>query len=184
VTFPTKVSSFGGRWHDVGLDDWETPDTQEIQLEFGPGRGISWFGRSCSTYGAPGYKANGIVFFGNKGTIDYDGGGTYTVYDLDNKAIKRVGEDPKRKTDLGNTTDPGLNDRHAENFIEAIRGNAKLTAPIEEGHCSTVLGQLGNIAQRTGHELKTDPNNGHILGDRKAARLWTREYAPGWKPTV
>lgn len=44
VTFPTKVSSFGGRWHDVGLDDWEAPDTQEIQLEFGPERGISWFG--------------------------------------------------------------------------------------------------------------------------------------------
>jgi len=184
VNFPTKVSSFGGRWHDVGLDDWETPDTQEIQLEFGPGRGISWFGRSCSTYGAPGYKANGIVFFGNKGTIDYDGGGTYTVYDLNNKVIKRVGEDPSRKTDLGNTADPGLDDRHAENFVEAIRGNTKLNAPIEEGHRSTVLGQLGNIAQRTGHSLRIDPATGHILGDRQAARLWTREYAPGWKPTA
>jgi predicted dehydrogenase len=184
VTFPTKVSSFGGRWHDVGLDDWEAPDTQEIQLQFGDGKGISWFGRSCSTYGAPGYKANGIVFYGNKGTIDYDGGGTYTVYDLDNKPLKTVGEDPTKKINLANGADPGLNDHHALNFIEAIRGNAKLNAPIEQGYTSTVLGLLGNIAQRTGRMLATDPSNGHIIGDDEAAKLWKREYEPGWEPTV
>ena len=184
VSFPTKVSSFGGRWHDVGLDDWEAPDTQEIQLEFGPGKGISWFGRSCSTYGAPGYKSNGIVFYGSKGTIDYDGSGTYTVYDLDNKVVKVTGEDPNRKSNLANGADPGLNDKHALNFVESIRGNAKLNAPITQGHNSTLLAQLGNIAQRVGHSLQIDPTNGHILGDRKAARQWTREYEPGWKPTV
>jgi predicted dehydrogenase len=183
VTYPTKASSFGGRWHDVGLDDWEAPDTQEIQLEFGSGHGISWFGRSCSNFGAPGYKANGIVFFGSKGTIDYDGTGTYIVYDLDNKAVKTIGGGGK-KADLANSADPGLNDTHAQNFLEAIRGNAKLTAPIDEGHISTVLGQLGNIAHRTGRALKTDPANGHILGDAEAAKLWTRDYAPGWAPTV
>jgi len=183
VTYPTKVSSFGGRWHDVGLDDWETPDTQEIHLEFGPARGISWFGRSCSTYGEPGYKSNGIIFLGNKGTIDYDGGGTYTVYDLDNKPVKTVGGSGP-KANLANSADPGLDDRHAENFIEAIRGNAQLTAPIEEGHCSTVLGHLGNIAHRTGRSLKTDPATGRVQGDPEAAKLWNREYAPGWEPTV
>ncbi len=184
VSYPTKVSSFGGRWHDVGLDDWEAPDTQEIQLEFGPGKGISWFGRSCSTYGKPGYKANGIVFCGSKGTIDYDGSGSYTVYDLDNHPVKTVGEDPTRKVNLANSADPGLNENHAENFVEAIRGNARLTAPIDQGHISTLLAQLGNIAQRVGHELQIDPKSGQILGDRKAAQFWTREYAPGWKPTV
>jgi len=184
VSFPTKVNSFGGRWHDVGLDDWEAPDTQEIQLEFGPGRGISWFGRSCSTYGAPGYKANGIIFHGSKGTVDYDGSGTYTVYDLDNKPVKTVGGASTRKVDLANSADPGLDDTHALNFVESIRGNAQLTAPIDQGHCSTVLAQLGNIAQRTGRSLSTDPANGHIIGDPEASKLWTREYAPGWEPTV
>ena len=184
VTFPTKVSSFGGRWHDVGLDDWEAPDTQEIQLTFGNGRGITWFGRSCSTYGKPGYKDMGIVFYGSKGTIDYDGGGSYVVYDLDNKPVKTVGEDPTKKSNLTNGADPGLNDHHALNFIESIRGNAKLNAPIEQGYNSTLLAQLGNIAQRTGHVLQTDPSNGHIIGDPEAAKLWSREYEPGWEPTV
>jgi hypothetical protein len=68
--------------------------------------------------------------------------------------------------------------------VEAIRDNAQLTAPIDQGHISTLLAQLGNIAQRVGHELQIDPKTGHILGDRKATRLWTRDYAPGWKPTV
>jgi predicted dehydrogenase len=184
VTFPTKVQSFGGRWHDVGLDDWETPDTQEIQLEFGSGLGISWFGRSCSTYGAPGYKANGIVFHGNKGTVDYDGSGKYVVYDLDNKVVKTVGGVSATKANLANGADPGLDDTHALNFIESIRGNTKLNAPIEQGYYSTVLGQLGNIAHRTSRSLKIDPANGHILGDSEAAKLWTREYEPGWAPTV
>ena len=185
VAYPTRVTSFGGRWHDVGLDDWETPDTQEIQLEFGGGRGISWFGRSCSTYGTPGYKANGIVFFGSRGTVDYDGSGTYVVYDLNNKVVKTVGAAPgAKKADLANSADPGLNENHAENFIATIRGEAQLNAPIEQGHCSTVLGQLGNIAHRVGRSLRTDPTNGHILDDAAAMKLWTREYAPGWAPTV
>jgi predicted dehydrogenase len=184
VTYPTKATSFGGRWHDVGLDDWETPDTQEIQLEFGPGRGISWFGRSCSTYGAPGYKANGIVFFGSKGTIDYDGSGTSTIYDLANQPVGRIGGAGGQPANLANSADPGLRDTHALNFVEAIRGRATLTAPIEEGHCSTVLPQLGNIAHRIGRALRTDPTNGHILGDAEASALWTRDYEPGWEPTV
>jgi predicted dehydrogenase len=184
VSYPTRVSSMGGRWHDVGLDDWETPDTQEIQLEFGPTKAISWFGRSCSTYGAPGYKANGIVFYGSKGTIDYDGSGSYTIYDLDNKLVRTVGETSGKKADLANAADPGLNDTHAANFVDSIRGNAKLTAPIDEGHVSTLLAQLGNISQRCGRSLRTDPANGRILDDPDAMKLWTREYEPGWEPTA
>jgi predicted dehydrogenase len=184
VSYPTRAHSLGGRWHDVGLDDWETPDTQEIQLEFAGGKGISWFGRSCSTYGSPGYKANGIIFHGSKGTIDYDGSGTYSVHDLDNKLIKKVGASAEKKSDIANSSDPGLDDTHALNFIETIRGNAKLTAPITDGHCSTVLGQLGNISNRVGRSLKTDPANGRILDDPKAAKLWTRDYEPGWEPTA
>ena len=38
----------------------------------------------------------------------------------------------------------------------------------------------GNLAQRTGRSLNTDPANGHIRGDPEAAKLWTRYYAPGW----
>ena len=104
-------------------------------------------------------------------------------FELDNKLIKTVGGAAK-KTNLANSADPGLDDTHAQNFIEAIRGNAKLNAPIEQGFRSTLMAQLGNIAHRTGRSLKIDPTNGHILDDPEAAKLWTRQYEPGWEPTV
>jgi len=180
VRLPNRVNSLGGRWHDIGQDDWECPDTQEIQLEFEGGRGITWFGRSTSTYGAPGYKANGIIFLGSKGTIDYDGGVGYTVYDLNNKPVRKITSE--RRADLANSGDPGLGDNHADNFIDTIRGKAKLNAPIEEGHVSTLLAQLGNISHRVGRSLRTNPTNGHIIGDAEAMKLWTREYEKGWEP--
>ncbi|MFZ4983819.1 MAG: Gfo/Idh/MocA family protein [Blastocatellia bacterium] len=182
VRLPKRVNSMGGRWHDVGLDDWECPDTQEIQLEFEGGQGITWFGRSTSTYGAPGYKSNGIIFLGSKGTIDYDGSVSYTVYDLNNKPVKKVTSE--RRTDLANSGDPGLGDNHADNFIDTIRGKAKLNAPIAEGHISTLLAQLGNISHRVGRSLNTNPANGHIIGDSEAMKLWSREYEKGWEPKV
>ncbi len=62
--------------------------------------------------------------------------------------------------------------------------NVKLTAPVDQGHCSTLLAQLGNIAQRSGHSLKIDSTNGHILENPEATKLWNREYQPGWEPTI
>ncbi len=40
VGFPVKVSSNGGRYHYS--DDWETPDTQVINLDFKEGVSMSW----------------------------------------------------------------------------------------------------------------------------------------------
>jgi len=123
-------------------------------------------------------------FFGSQGTIDYDGGGTYTVYDLDNKLLKTVGEDPMKKANLANSADPGLNDRHALNFVEAIRGNAKLNAPIEQGHCSTVLGNWATSPSAPGAACRLIRPTVIRSGDAEAVKLWRRDYEPGWEPTV
>ena len=32
--------------------------------------------------------------------------------------------------------------------------------------------------------ITTDPKTGHILGDDAAAKLWSREYDPRWRPVV
>ena len=67
---------------------------------------------------------------------------------------------------------------------KAIRTGVPLNAPILEGHKSTLLAQLGNIAQRTGRALRTDPADGRILDDAAAMTRWQREYAPGWMPVA
>jgi hypothetical protein len=75
---------------------------------------------------------------------------------------------------------------HAENFIEAIRRNdpSLLNSEIEQGHKSTLLCHLGNIAHRTGDALHCDPTNGQVQNNPEAMKLWSREYRKGWEPKV
>ncbi len=179
VDFPTKVTSSGGRF--AFKDDWETPDTQTISFEFGKDKLVQWEGRSCNGYNSEG-AGRGVIFYGDKGTMEIPGGDAYKVFDLANKLVKDVKTDLQEATRT-NTMGMGekLDSIVLENFVESIRGKAQQTAPISEGHKSTLLPQLGNIAQRTGRILNCDPTNGHILKDKEAMKLWSREYAKGWE---
>ena len=73
---------------------------------------------------------------------------------------------------------------HIGNFLEAIRGNAQLNSPIEEGQKSTMLCHLGNIAYRTNTVVQTDPKTGKLMNNPAAEKLWKREYRKGWEPRV
>lgn len=181
VDYPTRVTSAGGRY--AYEDDWETPDTQVITMDF-PGRiSIEWEGRSCNSYPIQG-SGRGAIFYGDKGTIVTTGDNGYTIYDTDNQIVKEVKDEVKT-----NTLDPaGPGDRldafHINNFLECVRSGKRPNGDIEIGHKSVLLCQLGNIAQRTGKVLNCDQNNGHIMDDKEAMQLWSREYENGWAPTV
>jgi predicted dehydrogenase len=181
VDFPEKVTSSGGRF--AFKDDWETPDTQTILVNFPNNTAMSWEGRSCNGYNSEGV-GRGVVFYGDKGTIYYGGGNGYQVYDGENKMVKEIkDETPVDATNKVSPTE--LLDRvHLQNFISAIQGNEKINQPIIEGHKSTLIPQLGNIAQRVGRVLNLDTRNGHIINDAEATKLWSREYAPGWNLKV
>lgn len=179
VDYPTKVTSIGGRY--AYKDDWETPDTQTIAYEFGGNKLAHWEGRSCNGFNSEG-AGRGVIFYGEKGTMTVPGGDDYKVYDLENKLIKDVKTDLQEATRT-NTMGMGekLDSIILENFVDSIRGKTKQTAPISEGHKSTLLPQLGNISQRVGRSLKCNPLNGHILNDAEAMKLWKREYEKGWE---
>jgi hypothetical protein len=86
--------------------------------------------------------------------------------------------------EIGQGSGPGGDKSHFQNFLDSIRQRTKPNSEIEEGHKSTLLCHLGNIAYRTGHTLNIDPKNGHIINDKEAEALWSREYRPGWEPKV
>lgn len=181
VDYPVKVSSSGGRYaYD---DDWETPDTQVISMEFDNKTVITWEGVSCNGRLIEGSSV-GVVFTGEKGSLRIDGGNAYSVYDLGGKLIKEVKADTV--VDSRNTANPagGLDTFHISNFLDAIRTGTKLNADILSGHRSTLLVQLGNIAQRTGAMLTIDSTNGHIRDNSAAQSLWSREYQAGWEPVL
>ncbi|HEK20751.1 MULTISPECIES: Gfo/Idh/MocA family protein [unclassified Mucilaginibacter] len=175
--FPNRVTSGGGRF--AFKDDWETPDTQTIVVNFPNDTSLSWEGRSCNPFNSEGV-GRGVVFYGDHGTINYGGGNGYQVFDMENKLVKEVKDETP--VDASNKVSPTemLDRVHLQNFVNAIRGDEQLNQTIINGHRSTLVPQLGNIAQRVGRVLNIDPKNGHILHDAEAAKLWSREYQPGW----
>jgi predicted dehydrogenase len=170
VDCPTKVTSAGGRYHYH--DDWETPDTQFATFDYGD-KVIHWEGRSCHPRGVENNTGFGIAFYGDKGSLIIDAGNGYTIYDLKNKQVD------KQSDKISDAV-------HTQNFIDGVRAKdgSKLYAPIHEAVPSTLLCHLANIAQRVGRTLHLDATAKKIINDPDAAKLWSREYRPGWEPKV
>lgn len=181
VDYPTRVSSNGGRYHYK--DDWETPDTQVINLEFGDKCAMTWEGRSCNGRTIEGGSV-GVVFYGDKGSLQIDGGNAYTIYSLDNKVVKEVKNDIEINARDRMNPSQALDAFHFQNFFDAIKKGTPLASDIVGGHQSTLLCQLGNIALRTNSALEIDPTNGRVKNNKAAQKLWKREYQKGWEPTV
>lgn len=178
VEYPTMVTSVGGRYRYK--DDWETPDTQVISYEFGNGKMMTWEGRSCNSQNIEGSSV-GAMFYGDNGSLLITGSNAYTVYDLKNKIVKDV--QSNIAIDPRNLMNPAeqLDALHIQNFFNAIRKSEPLHSDITSGHKSTLLVQLGNIAQRVGRSLNIDNQNGRIMYDSEAMKYWSRSYEPGWE---
>ncbi len=167
VDYPTKVTASGGRFRFQ--DDQETPDNHMATYMFPDDKMITWGGTSSNHPGP--YSGFGITFYGEEGNMTI-GGANYRALNNSNETIAEGS---------GNRGDA----EHINKFIDAVRNEDRtiLTSEIEEGHKSTLLPHLGNIAYRVGHSLECG-EKGHILNDREAAALWQREYEPGWEPSV
>lgn len=168
VEFPQKVSCMGGRYRYD--DDQQTPDTTLATYEFA-GKSITWEARSWNRKSSV-EGTSDCVFHGEEGTLAITGNG-YKIFD------------PKG-AEIASGSGEGSDKPHTQNFLDAIRANDPnlLNLEILNGHKSTLLCHLGNIAYRSGRVLTTDPTNGHIVGDKDAQTLWGREYRKGWEPQV
>lgn len=168
VDFPVRTVSSGGRyWFD---DDQETPDTQTACFEFDGGKQITWNAMSCNKHREDFF----CTFYGDQGTLELEGDGKFRIYDRNDKLLEEGAESSGGQVE------------HLTNFIECIRDNnpSALNQPIQEAHKSTLLCHLGNIAQRTGRTVNTDPVTGYILNDKEQLVFWSRQYEPGWEADV
>ncbi|AWV96978.1 Gfo/Idh/MocA family protein [Arcticibacterium luteifluviistationis] len=181
VDFPVKVNSSGGRFRFQ--DDWETPDTQMISIEFANKSMITWEGRSCNGKLDEGNSV-GVIFYGENGSMLIESGNAYKIFDLQNKLVKEVKND--FEIDPRNLQNPSqqLDALHIQNFFDGIRKGSPVISDIDGGYKSTLLVQLGNISQRTGRTLNIDNTNGHIMNDKEALKFWSRTYESGWEPKI
>jgi hypothetical protein len=128
---------------------------------------IAWEGRSCQRHGIEG-SMFGAAFYGEQGTLVLDGTDC-RWFDKDDKPVRQVSGAASEVP-------------HLQNFLDCIRTGGRPNADIAEGHRSTLLCHLGNIAWRTGRTLNCDRLTGRIVGDRGAGQFWRLAYRRGWEP--
>jgi predicted dehydrogenase len=157
---PTRISAAGGvLFYD---DDHHTPDTHVATFDF-PGTCLTWEHRIWSKTGCEG-KASGITLYGEKGTLVFDDKGWHVT----------EGTEASDKTSE-------IERPHLQNFLDCVRDRSKKpNADIEEGHKSTRLCHLGNIALRVGRTLHFDAASETVKGDGEANKLLGREYRKGF----
>jgi len=168
-THPGRVAAVGGKYiHD---DDQQHPDTMTAAFEYpadgkpGSPRQLTFEMRLWSRY-YPSNIDNGNEFLGTKGRMLLTKRGKCEVFN-------EKGE--RQNIPLPDDKSVGITP-HQQNFVEAIRGNAKLAADALTGHLSSTLPHLGNLACRLGRSFGFDPEREEIPGDPEANALLGRSY--------
>jgi predicted dehydrogenase len=158
VESPATVTCAGGKWaHD---DDQQVPDTQLVTFTFPASKAVLLYEqRLWSPYVQEGYE-NGVGFYGTEG---------YVLVGRSGWKLIAAGNRP-----VPTTVRPFSDEPHRRNFLDCIKTGRRPNADIEEGHRSSVLAHLGNIAYRVGRALTFDGKAEMILHDDEAAALLRR----------
>lgn len=175
VDFPERVdvNACKGQFLD---DGWEMYDTMEATFKFKNNKSIVWDGRSRNGYDTYGYD-RGTIIYGSEGSV-FVNREKYIIYDRKGEVIKDFDSGNKESgVSLGGGGSAST--LHVENFFSAIRGNEKLTAPIDDASISMAMVHYANVAARINSGFDID-QTGRFL-DRKAMELWSRSYEPGWE---
>ena len=179
VDIPTRVDVEAAKRHFVN-DGWEMYDTMDATFRFTGDKIIKWDGKSRNGYDT--YKGGrGTIIYGSDGSVFMDRDKS-VFYDRSGKVINdNRSTSSEAGTALGGGGD--MTTGHVINFLEAVRGKEKLTAPIDDASISMAMVHYSNISYRIGKGFDIDEKNGRMY-DRDAMKLWSRDYEPGWEPTL
>jgi len=179
---PVKVQSMGGIFGISPLEcSQETPNTQTSLYEYEDGKILEFETRGRFTNAeAPSGVRIGNLFYGTEGWMEINGS-TWKAY-REREETPFAGSDMETGDaavggDLSFRAAPG-GGGHFSNFIAALSsGNrADQTCDILEGHMSSCLPHLGNIAYRVGETLEFNGEFEEFIDNQEANLLLTRKY--------
>lgn len=167
---PRAVTASGGIYvHDDRAI--ETPDTMSVLYDMGDYT-ISYehlAGLSTSYYG----RGYGIAFIGSNGTLVVNRSGWEVIAD------ERNGQPAMEPVPFRDGVESN-HERHAVNFLEAIRGRKEPVATIEVGRDAAVFAHLGNIALRTNSRLEWNRKTRSFGSNDDANALLQPDYRSPW----
>ncbi|WP_437224216.1 Gfo/Idh/MocA family protein [Planctomicrobium sp. SH661] len=166
--FPGKVWSAGGRyaWDDNGV----TPNSHIVHYGYEPTpiiMEIRNLPEKAKTNENTAYRglSVGIIVEGEDGTyIGFDGG---KHFDREGKLVRQI---------PANSGPDGGRQKHRENFIKAVRSRneGELNCNLKQGHLSSSLCHLGNIAQRLGEPIPVPQAIERLQSDPQFGETGTR----------
>ncbi len=178
---PVKIQGFSNFF--IWDSDQETPNIQHLEFEYEDGKILQFEVRGLGTNDEGGLRIGNLIF-GSKGWMDIaseDVGGCRTHFSdiqLNPSGYSAYKEEEGPEfTD----TDPASSDavlNHFTNFIDCVRSRQwqDLNADILEGHLSTSLCHLGNIACRLKKPLQFNPQDETFTDDAEADAYLTKVY--------
>ncbi len=179
---PVKVQSMGGIFgispHECSQ---ETPNTQTSVFEYGDGKILEFETRGRYTNGEAntGVKI-GNLFYGTEGWMEINGSSWKAYREREEEPFAGSGMEAEGAAVGGDPSfraAPGSGG-HNVNFIDAVRSGDHhvLNCDILEGHMSSVLPHLGNIAYRVGETLEFNGEFEKFIDNQEANMLLTRKY--------
>ncbi|SFD28178.1 Gfo/Idh/MocA family protein [Algibacter pectinivorans] len=177
VDFPQHIYVEAEKRHYLN-DGWEMYDDMDATFKFKDNKVIKWDGKSRNSYKT--YSTGrGTVIYGTEGSVFVDRG-KYMLYDRRGKLVKEYNSSSNEAgTALGGGGDTTT--KHVINLFDAIRGKAKLNAPIDDASISMAMVHYANIAYRINSGFDIDHQTG-MMYNRDAMKLWSRTYEAGWDP--
>lgn len=172
--------------------DQETPNVQNLEFEYEDGKILQFEVRGLPSNPEGGIRIGDLIY-GSKGWLSMksEDVGDCQAY-LSDIQIQPSGYSSYKETKGPAFIDnnPATNDavlNHFKNFLDCVRTGKwqDLNADIMEGHLSTSLCHLGNIASRLKKTLHFNPRNETFVDDEVANSYLTKMYrAPYILPDI
>jgi predicted dehydrogenase len=171
ASLPKSIVGLGGKFAYPDLAE-ETPDTLTTLYEF-DNFNLVWdsaMGIDNGSYG----RDHGIAFIGNNATLLLNRGGWEVIEERQSKN--------KVAKSLVTPSDNGL-DKHAQNFIEAVRSNSPVSVncSIQQGAHVATVAQMGNVSYRSGQKLIWDADAGQFTDTAINRKYITNLYHNGYR---
>lgn len=190
MTHPVRIKGTGNFF--VWDSDQETPNIQILEFEYDDGTILHFEVRGLGTNAEAGIRIGNLIF-GSKGWMSItseDDGRCHTYFSDIELTESGFSSYKEEKGPVFNNEDPETRDavvNHFRNFTDCVRSGKwqDLNADILEGHLSTSLCHLGNIACRLKRSLSFNPHNESFVQDDEADSYLTKSYrAPYLLPEV
>jgi predicted dehydrogenase len=180
-THPVRINGMGNYF--VWDSDQEAPNIQMLEFEYEDGSILHFEVRGLGTNDEAGIRIGNLVF-GSKGwmSISSEDVGKcqahFSDIQLTESGFSSYNEE---NGPFFNNDDPARTDsvvNHFTNFVDCVRSRKwqDLKADIQEGHLSSSLCHLGNIACRLKRSLRFNPHAERFIGDEEADSYLTRTY--------